>query len=407
MAKAKKCLYCERTGCKMSDEHLIPEGLGGRTVLEKAVCKECNNGVLSELDNELITQSPLSLIAYRELQSGLRRTWDVDHRSGNVLISAAPIIDERGFMAMWVWPQLILDSEQLSMRANLDELRAFGNDAFNITLIKTAKRTFERYKRGEKCIIFEKEDPDQIPVGHKFPPRLFAKKKITDFQKEMKMIIGFTTNDDKKRLLNAIDRISPDFRFSNSEAMSGSTEPIIQRQMFPEMIVRALTKIMLNVMAHVCERTPIDRANFGLSIDYVREVIGPKPRTPPFGFIPPHEATSIHHPMKGHAIKIVYGNGRWTALFSFFGGELAAIVQLPGLSSEDWCVLDVQMDIGKECTFKKSNVWVPLKGTVIWDEPNKICPSLAIHSRGIVGDKFQIVAVKRKQRQGGTAQNPQ
>lgn len=36
-----KCIYCGRDDTELTDEHIVPFGLGGKLVLEQASCKAC------------------------------------------------------------------------------------------------------------------------------------------------------------------------------------------------------------------------------------------------------------------------------------------------------------------------------------------------------------------------------
>lgn len=82
---APNCLYCNqpaRAGGK--GEHVIPEAIGGaRTLLEfsakRRVCQRCSNGLLSQLDDELCSNSYLSLISSRNGYTKELKLWNVDH----------------------------------------------------------------------------------------------------------------------------------------------------------------------------------------------------------------------------------------------------------------------------------------------------------------------------------------
>lgn len=48
----KKCLFCTKEVKSKTDEHIIPESLGNKTlIISGVVCSNCNNGVLSDLDD--------------------------------------------------------------------------------------------------------------------------------------------------------------------------------------------------------------------------------------------------------------------------------------------------------------------------------------------------------------------
>ena len=60
-----KCIYClQTTGNFKSEEHIFPESLGNdELILPKGyVCDRCNNGILAQLDNALISFEPISFL---------------------------------------------------------------------------------------------------------------------------------------------------------------------------------------------------------------------------------------------------------------------------------------------------------------------------------------------------------
>jgi hypothetical protein len=90
-------------------EHIVPEAIGGRWTIHqvcgsKKVCKTCNNGVLSDLDKELCSKSPISVIAADEIGGFIAQTWDVDEAAGNLLMEARPDLKRK---SMTLYPQMI------------------------------------------------------------------------------------------------------------------------------------------------------------------------------------------------------------------------------------------------------------------------------------------------------------
>jgi HNH endonuclease len=86
------CVYCGGAVHKVrKGEHIIPVALGGKRTIsdsckDRTVCNPCNNGPLSQLDTELCSRSPLSIVAARELDAFVWQTWDVDHGGSNVSV---------------------------------------------------------------------------------------------------------------------------------------------------------------------------------------------------------------------------------------------------------------------------------------------------------------------------------
>ena len=92
----KTCIYCGGEALKVrKGEHIIPKAIGGRRTISdfckgRTVCNPCNNGPLSELDDELCRRSPLSVIASQEIGSHIWQVWDVDNQADNLLLEARP-----------------------------------------------------------------------------------------------------------------------------------------------------------------------------------------------------------------------------------------------------------------------------------------------------------------------------
>jgi hypothetical protein len=109
------CLYCGKpTKRGGNGEHIIPEVIGGALTLndvsDRAVCRRCNSGILSQLDKELCSRSYLSIIASREIGAHLWQVWDVDHGANNLLLDAKPAWAADGWLGGLVChPQIIFE----------------------------------------------------------------------------------------------------------------------------------------------------------------------------------------------------------------------------------------------------------------------------------------------------------
>lgn len=49
----EQCIYCGKTSCKLSNEHIIPFGLGGRLVLPRSSCQPCSD-ITSRIELECL-----------------------------------------------------------------------------------------------------------------------------------------------------------------------------------------------------------------------------------------------------------------------------------------------------------------------------------------------------------------
>jgi hypothetical protein len=66
----QRCIYCGNVSSQLTDEHIIPFGLGGSIVLEKSSCVDCNK-VTSLLEQHILRGHWLGI--RRKLNTGSRR----------------------------------------------------------------------------------------------------------------------------------------------------------------------------------------------------------------------------------------------------------------------------------------------------------------------------------------------
>lgn len=66
MGRVNRCIYCGAVGVPLSDEHIIPFGLGGPHILAKASCAGCAT-LTSRLEGRLLRGALLPYRAVREL----------------------------------------------------------------------------------------------------------------------------------------------------------------------------------------------------------------------------------------------------------------------------------------------------------------------------------------------------
>ena len=65
-----QCAICHRTDVQYSDEHVIPEALGGRYVLKGMVCKDCNSKLGSQVDNALVNHDLARMFRFQHGLAG-------------------------------------------------------------------------------------------------------------------------------------------------------------------------------------------------------------------------------------------------------------------------------------------------------------------------------------------------
>ena len=107
-------------------EHIVPEAIGCTLTLNDfpghLVCRHCNCGLFSRLDNELCRRSYLSIIASQELGTPIWQSWDVDHAGGNQLIEARPVWTNGKLTDLITCPQITFGSGTPEYRGDADEM---------------------------------------------------------------------------------------------------------------------------------------------------------------------------------------------------------------------------------------------------------------------------------------------
>ncbi len=142
------CVYCGNatTGARRG-EHIVAKAIGGTLTIRdecpsRNVCKDCNNGKLSELDNEFCTRSPIAIAGAEAFNSALLQAWEVDQTSGNVLVEAKPDLETE---QMHVYPQILFLASGPTLRFDYAEALQFGMENTAHVIVKSAFRAFQKH----------------------------------------------------------------------------------------------------------------------------------------------------------------------------------------------------------------------------------------------------------------------
>ena len=242
-------------------EHVVPEALGG-TVTIRSVCRTCNTGVLSQLDKELVSKSPLSLIVFQERGKKVEYVWDVDHSRGNLLLEAHPT---KALDSFSLWPQLLLDHDGLELRGDEQELIRFGALDYERAFMARLRHVLH-HTRAKKLIL---ERIAQVPPGYRYPPRVFSTRRIEEFEQGMAFQCRFAGPEDRRRLIRAIEKWPVRTGFATTHSRLGSPLPTMKFHYDRVAILRAFTKQAINMLAHVCRQTQVDDRSFPGAIAFV------------------------------------------------------------------------------------------------------------------------------------------
>jgi hypothetical protein len=201
------CIYCGgHVGRVKQGEHIIPAAVHGALTI-KTVCGNCNNA-FSQIDTELCSRSPLSIVASQQIDAHLWQIWDVDHGNRNLLLEARPDWTDR---SLTLYPQMVFEQGGPQIRGDHEEMLAFGRGSFQCVLIKSLLRAFRRYKAGQgRWLHLERIQEAATRIGgYRLPPRIFTRRSIQELadrmlqDKRAAFVLRYQRETDRRFALNA------------------------------------------------------------------------------------------------------------------------------------------------------------------------------------------------------------
>lgn len=370
-------------------------------ISDRAVCGQCNNGALSEVDKEFTSKSYLSIVASQEIGAYLSQCWNVDHSSKNLLIEARPIWMD-GLMADCIcYPQLTFEPTGVNVRGDANEMREFGFDSFHKVLIRAAKSAYHRFRQNQKAIHFERIETGLVEEQVRFAPRLFTTKPITEVAENINatsLTLRYLYAEDKRLALKSLEALSEDHQFSVRRTVFGSFTPRISFSFNVLDTIRGLMKIGINLTAGFCRNTEISSKTCAAAMDMALGKIGVSNLLMSTnGFVVAEDIQSIAAPGKAHSFRLVNVNDVWHVYSSFFGGRIGGYVHFPGPNKESWNSLDIVAPLkSKEWNTTESRLYLVLDPKVEWNESAKLCPSLKLQSSKSIMRPELVPAKKRK-----------
>lgn len=398
------CIYCGQCPTKRirKGEHILQAAIGGAlTITEKsgrAVCHECNNGVLSLLDRELCGRSLLSAVASQELSAEMWQVWDVDHASRNLLVEAKPAWDNGELLHLVTYPQITLERSGPEIRGDALEFERFGREEAPKVLAKAVRRAFQRYCAGEKRVLhFERMHSDVHSRGYRFAPRVFTRHSIFEIAHNIhrqSFIIRATSPEDQRFALLSLARLEEGQRFNRLERIGGSYTAQLSHSYDLGLTMRALMKLGVNLLAAYCQKTPVNGEAFK---EVVKVIRGETPTTPEMlknnGFVRAVDIEPLKSADKSHSFRLVYLNGSWMVYSSFFGGRIGAAVSFPGPNREGWNTMNVVAPLhDKNWQVVTSALLQPMRVHIEWSGLPKIAPSLKLQSSSskLIAEKVRV-----------------
>lgn len=386
----RKCIYCggevakERRG-----EHIVPEAIGGECTLKevagKSVCARCNNGVLSILDRELCNRSHLSVIASQEIAANLWQVWDIDNAAHDLLVEAKPYWEDGELKRLVCHPQMIFEKAGPQIRGDAEEMERFGKDRVLDVMVRAVQSAFQRYSAGKKgALHFERVRTDFSSRNYRLPPRVYAPRSLQEIEanvRDQSFVFRYLKSEDRAFALKTIAKLSPgnDQHFNRSVQFIGSPVPSISVYFDLGLVVRALMKIAVNLLAAYCSKTTVNCDTFP---DVTQLILGKRHPHPlqiaGNGFVHAEDIEALARP-GCHSFRVTTLENEWIVYMSFFGGRIGGVVSLPGPNREEWNTMEVVTPIhSKDWTVTTSQLYQPLRVRIEWQNHEAIAPSLKL-----------------------------
>ena len=372
-AVAKFCIYCgKQVRGVRKGEHVIPEALGGTLTL-KNVCRECNNA-FSEIDKELVSKSPLNFFVWQTLGSHSGEAWEYVEKYD--LVIETRLLPE--YRCTVLWPQVVLDGDKPLFFYDDQEARQVGRerclDRF-LTLLRRARNTLRDGSKRPRWLW------EQIPNGPRrgrYPPRVFAPHRFADFSDRMHFKCRYVGSIDKNRVLWNLDRWKPFGGRLAVDQFWGVRDPEFFISCRPKHVLRALVKIGINLLAHICESSWVNRDNFAEAVLFVCGGQGSEPDMARSGFVRQSDIEGLECPEGAHRFRITHKSGYWSLDSAFFSGKIGATVSFPGPNHESWLRAEVTVPINsRDWTIQTSPIVLPRRMRVEEDF-GKVAPHLPI-----------------------------
>jgi hypothetical protein len=371
----KECMYCGNSvGHVGEGERVVPDAIGGsKSVALKSVCAKCNNGVLSDLDRELCSKSPLSLLAAKELGKPPEYLWDVEPTEGNLLLEARPSNEFRGVV---LWPQIVFVSDRPRLYGDAEEIDTVGADRFRSVLVSNVLDAIAPTKPGKRGRRLRFECVGGIGPQYAYPPRIYARREVAQFDRKMHLTCRYARPADprsfRRRVVRELLRCRA-FRHSGEWSVQrGGHWPIVHTSCEQVKIVRALTKLALNLLSCVCEKTEVSLASFPDAIGLVRGYTKfPIPMLHHCGFAYAEDACTLECTPKAHSFRLLYDADvrLWNLYCAFFSGQMGAKVVLPGPNRENWLTCDISAPLrSDDWRVERSRIYRPTRMRVDWED---------------------------------------
>jgi len=375
MSNSKRtCIYCGGpTGRVRKGEHVVPRALGGTKTI-KNVCSTCNNGVLSTLDEELATKSPLSIARMLSLEKATDRLWAIsgDKQSGAIRYESK-YDASRGTLV--TYPQLILEQDGWTLTADDSDIQQIGIGEF--------QRMFFSCLTLRKKLI-NAPLKDTVDTDN-YPPRIFSRRPLCKFEEGMNFHLGYATESDKDFARNCLSRIRESTRIDSPAERVFGSESSLEISCDQFVVARGLLKISVNLIAWFMG-SDFETDEFTPAIRRIMD-----PRTCGLGllksvsFVQAGELDELAAQSKGHSFRFDFEPERkmWTCCASFFGGTIGAVMEFPGMR---WRSNTVQVHVplnNDDWNVEERSIWTPSpRPKRSWDQLERMINNFELTPQG-------------------------
>ncbi len=369
----RRCMYCNaEVRAVRKGEHIIPESLGGALSIRN-VCSQCNNE-FSVIDKELVSKTPLGIVAGQELGASTDGLWD--YNAEHDLALEARIVKELD--APVLWPQVVFDDRGPMFWFDLAEGRQVGEERCMREFLELVTRARNTLRGGYKRPRWLWTPVTHPPRRGRFPPRVFTPHSYRQWSNRVHFICRYLKPIDQNRILWSLDNWRPFEGRVKLKECWGSIDPEAQISYRPRYILRALVKIGINSLAHICKQTRVDQQAFPEAIQFVRYDRGDGPSFDDCGFVRNEDVQTLDCPNDAHALRLTHG-ANWGLDCAFFGGRIGATVSFPGPNHDKWQRAEIVAPIGRrDWQVRTSRVVLPRTMRVEWGDICRIAPSLPV-----------------------------
>lgn len=379
-----QCIYCGQSK-KPSKEHVIQDSIGGWDVLWE-VCEPCNKG-FSDMDENLAVNSPLSILAIRELGETGPRSWTTSPEMPDVLLEAR---GGKGTDAQALHAQLVFDGDKHYFWVDHDEIDRLGIDQVKERFYARLRNAFDYYRiNGTKAAYKKNKTKDVIWLDHierplpgrRLPPRICCRIPVSEWDdSRLTFELVYHRDDDRRRILEKLSTFDWNFRYAEYKRQLGSHESTVHFPLQLSEFIRVVTKIGFNLLAYHCPSTAPSNLTFRKTVEWITQGRHLKDFGDDmlFGFVRPSDVASMNCPAGAHMFRFLHNpvTNTWRMYSAFFGGKAAAYVEFHGPHKEKWSTMDIIAPFDDNMLPPITSEWyIPMPVTTTID-PREMIPDV-------------------------------